>query len=107
MLERRKRSFSLNTVLNSIGVKVTSLREDINPSENVIEKLEILPKNYKFVIAGPTGNGKTLLEKLEKSGENIINLEQLNHYGSVLGDINLIQPTQKSFETDLFCSQLS
>ena len=34
----------------------------------VIEKLEILPKNYKFVvIAGPTGNGKTLLLKSLKN----------------------------------------
>lgn len=103
-----KRSYSLNTILNSIGIKSNIIKGGYKSFRKmVIEKLETLPKNYKFVvIAGPTGNGKTLLlEKLEKSGENIINLEQLaNHYGSVLGDINLIQPTQKSFETHLLYS---
>ena len=103
-----KRSFSLNTILNSIGVRSNIIRGGYKSFRKlVIEKLEALPKNYKFVvIAGPTGNGKTfLLEKLEKSGENTINLEKLaNHYGSVLGDINLNQPTQKSFETQLFDS---
>jgi tRNA 2-selenouridine synthase len=103
-----KRSFSLNTILNSIGLKSNIISGGYKSFRKlVIEKLETLPKNYKFVvIAGPTGNGKTLLlEKLEKSGENIINLEKLaNHYGSVLGDINLIQPTQKSFETHLLYS---
>ena len=103
-----KRSFSLNTILNSIGIKSSIISGGYKSFRKlIIEKLEILPKNFKFVvIAGPTGNGKTLLlEKLEKSGENIINLEKLaNHYGSVLGDINLIQPTQKSFETHLLYS---
>jgi len=57
------------------------------------------------VLHGRTGVGKSdLLCALEKSGAQVLNLEQLaNHRGSVFGALGLdAQPTQKNFESELW-----
>ncbi|CAN5431521.1 tRNA 2-selenouridine(34) synthase MnmH [soil metagenome] len=58
-----------------------------------------------IVLHGRTGAGKSdLLCALDKSGAQVLNLEQLaNHRGSVFGALGLdSQPTQKNFESELW-----
>lgn len=57
-----------------------------------------------FILGGLTGSGKTAaLQALQKSGEQVIDLESLaGHRGSVFGGIGLSpQPTQEQFENSL------
>ncbi len=57
------------------------------------------------VLGGMTGTGKTeILQELEKTGEQIIDLEQIaNHRGSAFGAIGQEeQPTTEQFENNLF-----
>ena len=58
-----------------------------------------------IVLAGPTGSGKTeILAELAKSGEQVIDLEELaNHRGSAFGALGMPdQPTSQQFQNDLF-----
>jgi tRNA 2-selenouridine synthase len=58
-----------------------------------------------ITLHGLTGSGKTeLLEALESSGEQVLDLEELaNHRGSVFGGMGLQdQPTQKNFDAALW-----
>lgn len=62
-----------------------------------------------LVLGGYTGSGKTdILKELAKSGEQVIDLEELaRHKGSAFGAIdNTAQPTSEQFANDLF-EQLS
>lgn len=72
----------------------------------VVAELEELPKRFDLrVICGATGSGKTrVLEALAEFGAQVLDLEDLAaHKGSVLGALpDRPQPTQKSFETELF-----
>ncbi len=67
--------------------------------------LEKFKEEYSFTILGGfTGAGKTeVLKELEKSGETVINLEEIAcHKGSAFGNIGLPQqPTQEMFENVL------
>lgn len=67
--------------------------------------LQQFEKEYPFlVLGGLTGSRKTeILIKLEKTGEQIIDLEGLaQHQGSAFGSMNkLTQPTQQQFENNL------
>ena len=67
--------------------------------------LEQFEQTYSFrILAGFTGSGKTpLLEKLGKSGENVIDLEALAHHkGSAFGNLGMPQqPSQEQFENKL------
>jgi len=72
----------------------------------VVTELETLPQRFDFrVVCGATGSGKTrILEALAGLGAQVLDLEGLAaHKGSVLGALpDRPQPTQKSFETELF-----
>ncbi|QNA44644.1 tRNA 2-selenouridine(34) synthase MnmH [Lacibacter sediminis] len=67
--------------------------------------LDQFEQTYSFrILAGFTGSGKThLLEKLAKTGENVINLEALAHHkGSAFGNLGMPpQPSQEHFENKL------
>ncbi len=64
--------------------------------------LETFAKPYRLsILGGRTGSGKTLiLKELEKSGENILDLENIAcHKGSAFGTLGEpAQPTQEMFE---------
>lgn len=70
--------------------------------------LQQFEQTYSFrILAGYTGSGKThLLEKLKKSGENVIDLEGLAHHkGSAFGNLGMPpQPSQEQFENKLALS---
>lgn len=65
----------------------------------------LFEKDYRLIIlSGQTGCGKTaVLNEMEKSGEQIIDLEALaNHRGSVFGGVGKgPQPTTQQFENNL------
>ena len=69
----------------------------------VVRELAELPERFRLlVVAGRTGNGKSvMLQKLAEKGEQILDLEGLaNHRGSLLGSLpDRPQPSQKAFET--------
>ena len=69
----------------------------------VVQELAELPDSFHLlVVAGRTGNGKSLiLQKLAEKGEQVLDLEGLaNHRGSLLGSLpDRAQPSQKAFET--------
>lgn len=70
-----------------------------------VEELKRLSAAFSFVIVcGPTGSGKTaLLRAVAEAGGQILDLERIAcHKGSVLGDFEGPQPSQKAFETGLY-----
>ena len=72
--------------------------------EDVRRSLEEIGSKLTFrVISGPTGSGKTLLLRdMMDKGWQCLDLEGLaKHRGSVLGDVEGGQPSQKMFETVL------
>ena len=74
---------------------------------NVTDLTKILenPNLHLQIFSGLTGTGKTrLLHELKNQGAQVLDLEALaNHKGSLLGNTpNSPQPTQKSFETNLW-----
>ncbi len=90
-------------------------------SENGFRKVLLIKGGYKSyrsfiadsfnrslplrIIGGYTGSGKTaILHQLEKSGEQVIDLEELAcHKGSTFGGIGQpIQPTTEQFENNMF-----
>lgn len=100
------RSGSFATILSSVGYKVSILKGGYKAyRKQVSDELEELPAKFQWVaINGLTGSGKTfLLQELEKSGQQILDLEALaNHKGSVLGQgIDTVQPSQKAYESML------
>ena len=102
-----KRSGSLSLVLSQIGFRITLLEGGYKAFRQVL--LEDIPRLApKFdwrVICGTTGSGKTrLLQALEKSGAQVLDLEALaNHRSSVLGAIpGVPQPSQKHFDTRIW-----
>jgi len=70
--------------------------------------LNSLQQEWNFkILGGYTGSGKTkALNKLEESGESVIDLEALaNHKGSAFGALGTPQPSQEMFE-NLLASKL-
>lgn len=102
------RSEAVASVLSIAGVPCYRLTGGYKAWRAIV--LEDLNKeeNYAFssiVLYGMTGCGKTeLLEKLEESGEQVIDLEALaNHRGSIFGGLGRgKQPSQKNFEAALW-----
>lgn len=101
------RSTVLFNIMKSMGLGIYRLKGGYKSYRKyIIENLEKLINSHEYVnINGYTGVGKTeILNILESSHKNVLNLEQLaNHRGSILGNAGLKnQPSQKMFESLLF-----
>lgn len=102
-----QRSGSFVTWLRLIGWDACQLEGGYkNWRRMVVTELETLPQRFDLrVLCGATGSGKTrVLEQLAALGAQVLDLEDLAaHKGSVLGALpDRPQPTQKSFETQLY-----
>lgn len=102
-----KRSGSLSLVLSQIGFRITLLEGGYKAfRQALLEDIPRLAPKFDWrVICGTTGSGKTrLLQALEKSGAQVLDLEALaNHRSSVLGAIpGIPQPSQKNFDTRIW-----
>lgn len=97
------RSQILAWILSMVGFEVYRLKGGYKTYRTFT--YELVRKKWKFIVlGGKTGTGKTmLLQELEKSGEQIIDLENLaNHKGSTFGAIGQKpQPTVEQFENHL------
>jgi tRNA 2-selenouridine synthase len=103
------RSGALAHVLRQVGWDARRLEGGYKAfRRQVVADLERLPADFSFhVICGATGSGKSrLLEALGPAGAQVLDLEVLAaHRGSVLGELpDAPQPSQKSFETALWCA---
>lgn len=101
-----QRSASLAYILRQIGFAAVRLEGGYKSyRQHVLQQLKIIPAQYSFyVLCGLAGSGKSrLLAALQKNGAQVLDMEHIaRHRGSVLGDvINTIQPTQKSFDSQL------
>ncbi len=101
-----QRSGAMSIILAQVGWAAHKLEGGYKAyRRDVLEKLETLPQGFTFrVICGPTGSGKShLLNALEKSGHQVLDLEMLaRHRGSVLGRLpEQAQPSQKWFDSAL------
>ncbi len=99
------RSGSIAWLLETAGFEVYVLEGGYKAyRRHVIDFLNQMPLQLK-VLSGSTGSGKTeILHLLEKSGEQMIDLEQLAHHkGSAFGALGQkLPPTQEGFESELF-----
>lgn len=101
------RSESLGIILDKIGYPVYRLEGGYKAFRHYVLQF-FDAKNWArpvVTIHGLTGSGKTrLLHLLKNQGQSIVDLEQTaNHRGSAFGGIGLgAQPSQKTFETQLF-----
>ena len=98
------RSTVLFNIMKSMGLNIYRLKGGYKSYRKyIIENLDKLINSHEYVnINGYTGVGKTeILNFLEISHKNVLNLEQLaNHRGSILGNAGLnSQPSQKMFES--------
>lgn len=94
------RSSSLGTIFSNIGYRIDRVAGGYKAYRAFVTGyLENLPPVSFITLAGNTGCGKSdLLNELD----NVIDLEKMaNHYGSVFGDVNGTQPTQKEFQNRL------
>jgi tRNA 2-selenouridine synthase len=94
------RSAGVAWLLDLYGFKVFTLQGGYKSYRQYIVESFQLPASIK-ILAGFTGSAKTaVLEKLQRLGEPVINLEKLaNHKGSAFGHIGLpTQPSQEMFE---------
>lgn len=102
-----QRSQSLSLILDRIGYNVHRLEGGYKSyRKRVHDYLREGRWDSPIVtLFGYTGSGKTrVLEQLNDQGESILDLEAAaNHRGSAFGGVGLgDQPTQKSFERDLY-----
>ncbi len=101
---RRSKAFA--TILSEVGWKVSVIEGGYKSYRKIIYKslYEDTFERKIYLIAGNTGTAKTqILKLLGDEGVNIIDLEGLaNHKGSVFGSLDDVQPTQKSFESELY-----
>ena len=94
------RSAGVAWLLDLYGFNVFTLQGGYKTYRQYIVESFQLPASIK-ILAGYTGSAKTaVLEKLQRLGEPVINLEKLaNHKGSAFGHIGLpTQPSQEMFE---------
>lgn len=101
------RSAAMTQILGSVGWPARQLEGGYRAFRHwVVAELEALPARFELrVICGPTGSGKSrLLTQLSLAGAQVLDLEALaSHRGSVLGGLpDSPQPSQKSFETNLW-----
>ena len=97
------RSGSLGMIFSSIGYPIQRVDGGYKSYRSfVVNALENLPQIPFLTLSGHTGCGKSdLLQDLD----NVIDLEKMaNHYGSVFGDVNGVQPLQKEFQNRLIHS---
>lgn len=101
------RSQILSWLLTMVGFEVYRLKGGYKTYRTY--SFDLVRKDWNLlVLGGKTGTGKTrLLQKLQESGEQIIDLEGLaNHKGSSFGSIGQpAQPTVEQFE-NLFAEAL-
>ena len=99
------RSTALFNLLKTLGHKVYKLNHGYKSYRKYVLNFMGTLKDYKYVVLkGYTGCGKTeILKELRKRGENVLDLEGLaRHRGSLFGGIGMgLQPSQKTFESDL------
>lgn len=94
------RSAGVAWLLDLYGFRVFTMQGGYKTYRQYIVESFQLPASIK-ILAGYTGSAKTaVLEKLQRLGEPVINLEKLaNHKGSAFGHIGLPnQPSQEMFE---------
>jgi tRNA 2-selenouridine synthase len=104
-----QRSGAFSHVMREVGWDAHQLAGGYKAwRRHVLAELITLPTQFDFrVITGATGSGKSrLLEALAQQGAQVLHLESLAaHKGSVLGGLpGQPQPSQKSFETRLYCA---
>lgn len=101
-----QRSGAMSIILAQVGWAAHKLEGGYKAYRHeVLEQLERLPATLIFrVICGATGSGKTrLLGALAAEGAQILDLETLaRHRGSVLGEWDGAQPSQRWFDTCLW-----
>ncbi|MEN9560472.1 MAG: hypothetical protein RLZZ502_1683, partial [Pseudomonadota bacterium] len=104
-----KRSGTLTHLLNEVGWPADQVEGGYQAYRRwVNETLMSLPLEFHYrVLVGKTGAGKTrLLNTLEALGEQVLDLEGLaKHRGSLLGEWDEPQPSQKMFDS-LVCAKL-
>lgn len=94
------RSSSLGTIFSNIGYRIDRVIGGYKSYRTFVTGyLDALPPLHFITLSGNTGCGKSdLLNELD----NVIDLEKMaNHYGSVFGDVNGAQPSQKEFQNRL------
>jgi tRNA 2-selenouridine synthase len=98
-----KRSGTLTHLLNEVGWPALTLEGGYQAyRRHVTASLETLPQTLNYrVLVGQTGAGKTrLLNALAEQGAQVLDLEGLaKHRGSLLGEWDEPQPSQKYFDT--------
>ena len=101
-----QRSGAMVHVLTAIGWPARQLQGGYRAfRRHVVAELQQLPGRLRLrIVCGPTGSGKSrLLRHLASCGAQVLDLEEIaRHRGSVLGALPQPQPTQKSFETQLW-----
>lgn len=103
------RSNSMATILAAVGWPVAVLEGGYQTWRRaVMAGIEAAsPELELILIDGQTGTAKTaLLDVLSRKGEQVVDLEGLaRHRGSAFGGFsNAPQPSQKAFETALWCA---
>ena len=98
-----QRSGAVATILDAVGYRVETLAGGYRTYRRAVVRSlydEAYPGQV-VVLDGNTGSGKTaLLQAIQKSGGQVLDLEALaNHRGSVFGEMNGTQPSQKGFES--------
>ncbi|MBE3605506.1 tRNA 2-selenouridine(34) synthase MnmH [Campylobacter sp. RM13119] len=95
------RSASIATVLSMIGYRVIRLNGGYKGFRAHVRQALESQVDTKFItLFGNTGCFKTKLIKVLSPSINLENIA--NHLGSVFGEINGAQPSQKAFEDELF-----
>lgn len=101
-----QRSGSMALVLNEVGFRPKLINGGYKHWRNqVIAGLPEQVARLRWrVLSGPTGSAKThLLRQLWDQGHAVLDLEGLGkHRGSLLGDIDGGQPSQRGFESKLY-----
>lgn len=103
-----QRSGSFASILTQIGWRAEVVEGGYQSFRNLVYATlytDPVPHNL-ILLDGNTGTAKTdILHRLTRLGVQTLDLEGLaNHRGSLLGEMNDGQPSQKAFETALACA---
>jgi tRNA 2-selenouridine synthase len=102
------RSQSMAWLLETVGMQVSVLEGGYKNYRHWVRETIVSPRSIN-IVGGLTGTGKTqILECLQQTGEQIIDLEGLaNHRGSSFGGLGMpLQPTTQHLE-NLIAEKLS